>query len=111
MKKKFEIGSNRSFGIVFFLVFLIIGLFPLKNGEDLNHFLIIISLIFLFLGPEYNQKEIENELNKLGANFRILTEDEIIEKTAKDLENNKAVGFELKFIKKDTNKFHKEALK
>ena len=46
-----------------------------------------------FLGPEYNQKEIENELNKLGANFRILTEDEIIEKTAKDLENNKAVGW------------------
>ena len=32
------------------------------------------------LGPEYNQTEIEIELNKLGANFEKFTDDEIIEK-------------------------------
>ena len=70
MKKKFEIGSNRSFGIVFFLVFLIIGLFPLKNGEDSNHFLIIISLIFLFLG--IINSNFLTPLNKIWFRFGII---------------------------------------
>ena len=46
-----------------------------------------------YLGPEYKQTEIEIELSKLGANFKKLTDDEIIEKTTKDLEENKAVGW------------------
>ena len=43
-------SSNRSFGILFFVVFLIIGLWPLKNGENLNFFFIATSIIFLILG-------------------------------------------------------------
>ena len=40
---KIKIGSNRSFGLVFFVVFLIIGLWPLKNGSSINFWLIGIS--------------------------------------------------------------------
>ena len=43
-------GSNKSFGLLFFVVFLIIGLWPLKNGESLNYYFIIASVVFLILG-------------------------------------------------------------
>ena len=46
-----------------------------------------------YLGPEYNDEEIKVALNNLGAKFEYLNEDEIIEKTAIDLSNNKAVGW------------------
>lgn len=44
-----KISSNRSFGIVFFSIFLIISLYPLINGESLRVEALIISLVFLFL--------------------------------------------------------------
>ncbi len=47
MQKK---TSNRSFGLLFFIVFLIIALWPLLNSEVLRSWALIISLIFLFLG-------------------------------------------------------------
>ena len=43
-------SSNKSFGLIFFVVFLIIGLWPLKNGENLNFYFIATSIIFLVLG-------------------------------------------------------------
>ncbi len=43
-------SNNRSFGILFFLVFIIIGLWPLKNNEEPVLILIAISAIFLILG-------------------------------------------------------------
>ena len=43
-------SSNKSFGLLFFVVFLIIGLWPLKNGENLNFYFIAVSIIFLILG-------------------------------------------------------------
>tara|TARA_B100001093_G_C25932754_1_gene637520 strand:+ start:21 stop:401 length:381 start_codon:yes stop_codon:yes gene_type:complete len=43
-------SSNKSFGILFFLVFFLIGLWPLLNGENIRVWAIIISLIFLLLG-------------------------------------------------------------
>ena len=42
--------SNTSFGLLFFIVFLIIGLWPLKNGDSLNIYFIAISITFLILG-------------------------------------------------------------
>ena len=43
-------SSNRSFGVLFFVVFLVIAFWPvLKNGAP-NYYLILCSLIFLFLG-------------------------------------------------------------
>ena len=43
-------SSNKSFGLLFFVVLLIIGLWPLKNGESLNFYFIIASVVFLILG-------------------------------------------------------------
>ena len=43
-------SSNKSFGLLFFAVFVILGLWPLKNGASINIYLIIISIIFLILG-------------------------------------------------------------
>tara|TARA_B100000959_G_C14897371_1_gene589348 strand:- start:268 stop:657 length:390 start_codon:yes stop_codon:yes gene_type:complete len=42
--------SNKSFGILFFIVFLIIGFWPLTNGEEIRFWSILISLLFLILG-------------------------------------------------------------
>ena len=47
MNKK---SSNKSFGILFFVVFLGLGLWPLTNDNNPNIYLIIISIIFLILG-------------------------------------------------------------
>ena len=65
-----KIGSNRSFGIVFFVVFLIIAIYPLINGGELRLWSLIISIIFLILGL-LNSK-ILNQLNKLWFKFGIL---------------------------------------
>ena len=43
-------NSYKSFGLLFFIVFLIIGLWPLKNGDSLNIYFIAISITFLILG-------------------------------------------------------------
>ena len=47
---KSEKVNNRSFGILFFIVFLIIGLYPIYNDESPNKFFLILSLPFLILG-------------------------------------------------------------
>ena len=43
-------SSNRSFGVIFFIVFLVLGLWPLKNSGNPNLYIIGISGIFLVLG-------------------------------------------------------------
>ena len=48
--KDIKIGSNRSFGTVFFVVFLLIGLWPILKGNELRIWSIAISLIFFILG-------------------------------------------------------------
>ena len=60
-------SSNRSFGLLFFVVFLIIGLWPLKNGENFNFYFIIVSAVFLILGI-FNSKLL-SPLNKLWIKF------------------------------------------
>ncbi len=42
--------SNKSFGIIFFIVFLIIGFWPLINGGGVRIWSILVSLSFLILG-------------------------------------------------------------
>ena len=64
-----KIGSNRSFGIVFFIVFLLIALYPLIYSEEIRVWSAIISLIFLILGL-FNSK-ILTSLNKLWFKFGI----------------------------------------
>ena len=65
-----KIGSNRNFGIVFFIVFLLISLYPLLNQESLRIWSLIFSLIFLILGI-INSK-ILTPLNKAWFKFGIL---------------------------------------
>ena len=65
-----KISSNRSFGIVFFIVFLLIALYPLLKDNDLRIWSLIISFIFLALGL-INSK-ILTPLNKLWFKFGLL---------------------------------------
>ena len=65
-----QIGSNRSFGIVFFIFFLIIALWPLLNNHEIRLWSLIISLIFLILGI-LNSKLL-SPLNKLWMRFGFL---------------------------------------
>mgnify|MGYP001183265541 FL=1 len=60
-------SSNRSFGLLFFVVFLILVLWPLKNSLDLNLYLISISAVFLILGV--TNSKILSPLNKLWIKF------------------------------------------
>ena len=43
-------SSNRSFGVLFFVVFLAIAFWPMLNDGAPNYYLILLSLIFLILG-------------------------------------------------------------
>ena len=65
-----RISSNRSFGIVFFVVFLLIALYPLTYGGEIRIWSVITSLIFLVSGL-LNSK-ILTPLNKLWFKFGIL---------------------------------------
>ena len=64
-----KISSNRSFGIVFFVVFLFIALYPITYSEDIRIWSLIISFIFITLGL-LNSK-ILTPLNKLWFKFGI----------------------------------------
>ena len=65
-----KISSNRSFGIVFFVVFLLIALYPLLNNGSIRIWSLIISLIFFILG--LINSNILSPLNKIWFKFGIL---------------------------------------
>tara|TARA_B100001175_G_scaffold213963_1_gene181777 strand:- start:1421 stop:1798 length:378 start_codon:yes stop_codon:yes gene_type:complete len=67
MKNK---SSNKSFGIVFASVFLIISLYPLLNNENLIAWSLIVSLIFLILG--ILNSSLLTPLNKIWFKLGIL---------------------------------------
>ena len=46
-----------------------------------------------YLGPEYSQKEIEEQLDKGGAKYQIFKDEELLDKTATDLSNEEAIGW------------------
>tara|TARA_X000000950_G_scaffold125646_1_gene157339 strand:+ start:286 stop:672 length:387 start_codon:yes stop_codon:yes gene_type:complete len=50
MNSNINKSSNKSFGVVFFLLFLLIGMYPLLNNGNIRILFIIISFIFLILG-------------------------------------------------------------
>ena len=69
MSKNIKISSNRSFGIVFFVVFLLIGIWPILDNGELRYWSILISLIFLILGA-FNSKYL-TPFNKIWFRFGI----------------------------------------
>ena len=70
MKKDIEISSNRNFGIVFFIVFFLIAVYPLINNGNIRVWSLIISIIFLIFGL-INSKLLL-PLNKLWFKFGLL---------------------------------------
>ena len=66
---KIKISSNKNFGIVFFVVFLIIALYPLLENESVRVWSIILSVIFLILG--LLNSTILSPLNKVWFKFGI----------------------------------------
>jgi carbamoyltransferase len=46
-----------------------------------------------YLGPEYSNKEIQNELDKIGAVYKIKNEEDLLNQTADDLSIGEAIGW------------------
>ena len=65
-----KISSNKSFGVVFFIVFLIVSIYPLINNGELRIWSLITAIIFLILGL-INSKVL-TPLNKLWFKFGLL---------------------------------------
>ena len=64
-----KISSNKSFGIVFFIVFILIALYPLLNDQEIRLWALIISAVFLILG--LLKSRLLTPLNKLWFRFGI----------------------------------------
>jgi hypothetical protein len=67
---RIKISSNKSFGIVFSVVFLILGLWPLISGNAILIWAILISIVFLILGV-MNSKLL-SPLNKIWFKFGLV---------------------------------------
>ena len=67
---KIKISSNRNFGLVFFIVFLIVSTWPLTNEEPVRIWSAIISLAFLILG--LMNSKLLTPLNKLWFKFGMI---------------------------------------
>ena len=70
MQPKIKLPTNRNFGIVFFVVFFLIGVWPILKEGELRYWSIIVSLIFLILG--LFKSKLLTPLNKLWYKFGIL---------------------------------------
>ena len=69
-KSEIKMSSNRNFGLVFFVVFLIFSFWPLTYDGSIRIWFAIISLIFLILG--LMNSKLLTPLNKLWFKFGII---------------------------------------
>ena len=65
-----KLGSNKNFGIVFFIVFLIIAIYPILSNGNFRLWSLVVSLVFLILGL-INSRFL-TPLNKLWFKFGII---------------------------------------
>ena len=70
MNNSVKMGSNKSFGIVFFLFFLVVSIFPLFKDGNIRIWSLIIAIIFLILGML--DSKFLTPLNKIWFKFGIL---------------------------------------
>ncbi len=63
-------SSNRSFGVVFAVVFAIIGLFPLIGGSSVRWWSLIVAGVFLALA--FAAPKLLSPLNRLWMRFGLL---------------------------------------
>ena len=68
--KNIKISSNRNFGVVFFIFFMIISLFPLFKDGNVRVWAIVVAIIFLILG--LLNSSVLSPLNKIWFKFGIL---------------------------------------
>ena len=69
MQQNIKLPSNRNFGIVFAIVFLIISLWPLFSQNEVRSWSLIVSIIFLTLG--LTNSKLLSPLNKIWFKFGI----------------------------------------
>ena len=69
-KSKIKMNSNRNFGLVFFIIFLILGLWPITNAEEIRIWLILLAFIFLILG--IMESKLLSPLNRFWFKFGIM---------------------------------------
>ena len=69
-KSNIKISSNRNFGIVFFIIFLVVSFWPLIYGEQIRIWSAVISLIFLILG--LMNSKLLTPLNQLWFKFGMI---------------------------------------
>ena len=70
MEKKIKISSNKNFGIVFSIFFLLISIYLLLNNNPIYYWSLFVSFIFLVLG--LMNSKILSPLNLLWFKFGIL---------------------------------------
>lgn len=68
--KNIKISSNKSFGIVFFIFFLLVSIFPLFNDENIRIWALVVAIIFLILG--LLNSSVLSSFNKIWFKFGIL---------------------------------------
>ena len=70
MTENLKLPTNRNFGIIFSIIFLLISLYPLMHGGDIRIAFLCISFIFFLLGL-FNSN-ILTPLNKIWLLFGII---------------------------------------
>ena len=70
MEKEIKVSSNKSFGIVFSIFFLLISVYLLLNNDPIYYWSLFVSFIFLVLG--LMNSKILSPLNLLWFKFGIL---------------------------------------
>ena len=70
MEKKIKVSSNKSFGIVFSIFFLLISVYLLLNNDPIYYWSLFVSFIFLVLG--LMNSKILSPLNLLWFKFGLL---------------------------------------
>ena len=70
MEKKIKVSSNKSFGIVFSIFFLLISIYPVLNNDPIYYWSLFLSFVFLVLG--LMNSKILSPLNLLWFKFGIL---------------------------------------
>ena len=70
IKNKIKNSSNKSFGIFFSFIFLIISFYPLLNHNEIRNWSLIVSLIFLILA--FLKPSFLTPLNNAWSKFGIL---------------------------------------
>ena len=67
---KYEKSSNKNFGLTFFVIFLIISIYPILGGNKINFWFLFLSLTFLIVSILI--PKILNPLNIIWTKFGIL---------------------------------------